>query len=35
MGFVDVFMSSSWIYWGMGPSLGAMVGFVSTALFCE
>jgi hypothetical protein len=34
-GGVDVFMSSPWIYWGVGPSFGAMIGFVATSLLCE
>ncbi len=31
----DGFMSSPWIYWGIGPSLAAILGFCLTSAFCE
>jgi hypothetical protein len=33
--FVELFMASPWIYWGIGPSIAASLGFLLTAMFCE
>ena len=30
-----LFMSTPWLYWGAGPTLSAIVGFMSVAMFCE
>jgi hypothetical protein len=33
--FLLWYMSSPWIFWGLGPSLASQLGFWSTAFLCE
>merc|ERR1711991_97016 len=32
---LELFMSSPWIYWGIGPTVSAFLGFFCVAVFCE
>jgi hypothetical protein len=32
---LETFMSTPWLYWGMGPTTAAFVGYCTVCLFCE